>query len=242
MPNTDPYLLPIAYRPSPVLARLGPREQIRAGRLGRRLSQLVVGLWLYGLSMAMMIRAGLGLDPWDVLHAGLAERLGISFGAVVTIVGALVLLAWVPLRQLPGLGTVANVAIIGLATDVGVALLPAPDERISQVLLLCAGVLLNGIAGAMYIGAQLGPGPRDGLMTGLAARTGVSLRAVRTGIEVTVLAIGFLLGGPVGLGTVLYAVSIGPLVQSMLPWFVVRLALTPPPRATGAAAVQPATT
>lgn len=189
--------------------------------------------------MAMMIRAGMGLDPWDVLHAGLAERLGISFGAVVTVVGALVLLAWVPLRQLPGLGTIANVAVIGVATDVGLALLPAPDDRFVQVLVLGAGVLLNGVAGAMYIGAQLGPGPRDGLMTGLASRTRFSLRAVRTGIEVTVLAVGYLLGGPVGLGTVLYAIAIGPLVQALLPRLLVQLNPSERPPATDAV---PATT
>lgn len=222
MANSDPFLIPAAPRRRHVhLERLGPREQLRAGRLPRRLVQLVLGLWLYGLSMAMMIRAGLGLDPWDVLHAGLADRLGISFGAVVTVVGALVLLAWVPLRQMPGLGTIANVAIIGIATDVGLAVLPVPDDRAVQVLALTAGVLLNGVAGATYIGAQLGPGPRDGLMTGLAARTGLSLRVVRTAIEVAVLACGYLLGGPVGLGTVLYALAIGPLVQALLPWLLV---------------------
>lgn len=224
MANSDRFLLHVPPRaPRHALARLGPREQLRAGRLPRRLVQLGLGLWLYGFSMAMMIRAGLGLDPWDVLHAGLAERLGISFGAVVTIVGALVLLAWIPLRQLPGLGTIANVAVIGVATDIGLSLLPVPEVRFVQVLVLCSGVLLNGLAGAMYIGAQLGPGPRDGLMTGLAARTGLPLRRVRTGIEVTVLALGYLLGGAVGLGTVLYALAIGPLVQAMLPWLLVRL-------------------
>lgn len=234
MANSNSSLVPIVpahtRRPRPRLANLGPREQLRAGRLPRRLVQLVVGLWLYGTSMAMMVRAGLGLDPWDVFHAGLAERLGLSFGAIVTGVGALVLLLWIPLRQRPGLGTIANVAIIGLATDIGLAVLPTPDARFAQVLLLVGGVVLNGIAGAMYIGAQLGPGPRDGLMTGLARRTGLSLRVVRTGIELTVLALGYALGGVVGAGTVLYALAIGPLVQAFLPRLIVRLDV-PAPRA-----------
>ena len=189
----------------------------------RRLVQLAVGLWLYGTSMAMMIRSTLGLDPWDVFHSGLTQKTGLSFGAIVTIVGALVLLAWIPLRQMPGLGTVANVLVIGVATDVGLWLMPAPSSMLVRVLLILGGITLNGLAGALYIGAQLGPGPRDGLMTGIARRSRFSLRVVRTAIEVTVLAIGFALGGQVGLGTVLYALAIGPLVQKMLPWVVVRL-------------------
>jgi uncharacterized membrane protein YczE len=189
----------------------------------RRLLQLVVGLWLYGTSMAMMIRSGLGLDPWDVFHSGLTERTGLSFGAVVTIVGALVLLLWIPLRQMPGLGTVANVLVIGIATDVGLWLMPVPDSLLVRVPLLVGGIVLNGLAGALYIGAQLGSGPRDGLMTGIARRTRFSLRLVRTAIEVTVLVVGLALGGVVGIGTVLYALAIGPLVQAMLPWVTVRL-------------------
>ncbi|GAB2606017.1 YczE/YyaS/YitT family protein [Pseudactinotalea suaedae] len=189
----------------------------------RRLLQLVVGLWLYGTSMAMMIRSGLGLDPWDVFHSGLTERTGLSFGAVVTIVGALVLLLWIPLRQMPGLGTVANVLVIGIATDVGLWLMPVPDSLLVRVPLLVGGIVLNGLAGALYIGAQLGSGPRDGLMTGIARRTRFSLRLVRTAIEVTVLVVGLALGGVVGIGTVLYALAIGPLVQAMLPRVTVRL-------------------
>jgi uncharacterized membrane protein YczE len=173
--------------------------------------------------MAMMVRAGLGLNPWDVLHQGLEAYLPISFGAVTVVVGAIVLLLWIPLRQWPGLGTVANVFVIGLAVDLGLAILPAPDHLVLRALLLVGGLLLNGLAGAVYIGSQLGPGPRDGLMTGLAARTGNSLRLIRTGIEVAVLVLGFLLGGTVGLGTVLYAVAIGPLVQFFLPRVAVRL-------------------
>ncbi len=215
-------------RPAPVpLARLSPVEQLRAGRLGRRLPQLLVGLALYGFSMAMMVRAGLGLNPWDVLHQGLDGYLPVSFGMVTVLVGAVVLLLWIPLRQWPGLGTVANIVVIGVAVDLGLALLPAPQDLLARIGLLAGGIVLNGLAGAVYIGSQLGPGPRDGLMTGVAARTGGSLRLIRTGIELTVLAVGFLLGGTAGIGTVLYAVAIGPLVQLFLPWVVVRLPAVP---------------
>jgi uncharacterized membrane protein YczE len=183
----------------------------------RRLVQLYAGLLLYGASMALMIRAGLGLDPWDVLHQGLAERLPLSFGMVTIVVGALVLLAWIPLRQRPGFGTVSNVIVIGLAVDAALAVLPAPDAPALRVAFMLAGVGLNGVATAAYIGARLGPGPRDGLMTGLVRRTGRSVRLVRTSIEVTVLAAGWLLGGTVGVGTVVYALGIGPLVHVLLP-------------------------
>ena len=205
------------------LSVLGPMAQLRAGRLGRRIPQLLVGLWIYGLSMAMMIRSDLGLDPWDVFHAGVVAHLPLSFGTVVVIVGAFVLLLWIPLRQAPGLGTVANVVLIGVATDVTLALIHTPSDVFARAALLLGGIALNGLAGALYIGAQLGPGPRDGLMTGLTARTGLPLRLVRTSIEVTVLVTGFLMGGTVGLGTVLYAVGIGPIVQELLPLVTVRL-------------------
>lgn len=212
-----------ALATTPTLARLGPIEQLRAGRLGRRLPQLYGGLILYGLSMALMIEANLGLDPWDVLHQGLARWIPVSFGTVTIIVGALVLLLWIPLRQRPGLGTLSNVVVVGLAADLGLWLTPSPDELAVRIPMIVAGVVLNGLAGAIYIGSQFGPGPRDGLMTGLAARTGRSLRLIRTGIEVTVLALGFVLGGTVGVGTVLYALAIGPLVQVFLPRVAVRL-------------------
>ena len=206
------------------LANLTPRQQLRAGLLPRRIVQLVAGLVLYGVSMAMMIRSTLGLDPWDVFHAGIATHVPLTFGQVTLIVGALVLLLWVPLRQWPGLGTVANVVVIGLAADAGLALIGPPQSLWARILLLGSGIVLNGVAGGLYIGSQLGPGPRDGLMTGFARRTGLSIRLVRTTIEVVVLSIGWLLGGPVGLGTVLYAVSIGPLVQFFLPRLTVDLA------------------
>jgi len=205
------------------LQNLTPLEQLRAGRLPRRITQLLVGLTLYGVSMAMMVRSTLGLDPWDVFHAGIASHVPLTFGQVTIVVGALVLLLWVPLRQWPGLGTVANVVVIGLAADAGLALIPAPESLWARVPLLVFGIVLNGIAGGLYIGSQLGPGPRDGLMTGFARRSGLSIRLVRTTIELVVLAVGWLLGGPVGLGTVLYAVSIGPLVQFFLPRLTVAL-------------------
>jgi uncharacterized membrane protein YczE len=178
--------------------------------------QLYVGLVLYGASGAFILLAGLGADPWDVFHQGLSRRIGLGTGAWVCLVGALVLLLWIPLKQKPGFGTISNVIVIGVVIDVMLALLePARDPAV-RALLLTAGVLLNGVATGLYIGARLGPGPRDGLMTGLAAR-GMSLRAVRTGIELTVLAAGALLGGTIGIGTVAYALAIGPLAHVFVP-------------------------
>ena len=205
------------------LSFLTPREQMHAGWLTRRLVQLALGLSLYGVSMAMMIRSRLGLAPWDVLHSGLTQRLPLTFGQITMVVGALVLLLWIPLRQWPGLGTVANVVVIGLATDAGLALIPEPSALGPRGVLLLGGIVLNGLAGGLYIGSQLGPGPRDGLMTGLARRTGWSIRLVRTGIEVSVLLGGWLLGGVVGLGTLAYALLIGPLVHFFLPRLTVAL-------------------
>ncbi len=205
------------------LANLSPLQQLRAPRLNARVCQLMLGLVLYGFSLAMMVESHLGLDPWDVLHDGLAKRLPLTFGTVVILTGALVLLLWWPLRQRPGLGTVANVVVVGLASDVGLLLLDQPGTAGGRWLLLGGGIVLNAVAGGLYIGAQLGPGPRDGLMTGLVRRTGWSVRLVRTSIELSVLAVGFLLGGTVGVGTVLYALAIGPLLQLFLPHFVVPL-------------------
>ncbi len=190
---------------------------------GRRLPQLLLGLALYAVSMAMQIRSGLGLNPWDVLHEGLARQTPLSFGVITAITGAVVLLLWIPLRQRPGIGTVANVVVIAAVVDVALAVLPAPDALVARIALLVGGVVLNGVATAAYVGARLGPGPRDGLMTGLCARTGWSVRVVRTGIEVVVLATGWLLGGTVGVGTVLYALAIGPLTQLFLPRLIVPL-------------------
>ena len=184
----------------------------------RRLIQLLAGLVLYGISDSMLLLAGLGLDPWDVLHQGLSRRTGIPTGTWVIIVGALVLLLWIPLRQRPGIGTVCNVILIGVVIDVVLAVVPPPHSLPVRAVVMVSGVVLNGVATGLYIGAGLGPGPRDGLMTGFAAR-GHSLRVVRTAIEVTVLLAGWLLGGTVGVGTVVYAACIGPLAHIFVPLF-----------------------
>lgn len=195
----------------------------RPGRFGCRLSQLLVGLVLYGVSMALLVRSGLGVDPWDVFHQGLTNHVPLSFGQVTIAVGALVLLLWIPLRQRPGLGTVLNVVVIGLAADAGLAVIPVADSWLAGTGLMLGGVAANGLAGALYVGARLGPGPRDGLWVALTQRTGHSIRLVRTVLEVTVVAVGWLLGGVVGIGTVIYALAIGPLVQLFMPWVEVRL-------------------
>lgn len=188
----------------------------------RRLGALYTGLALFGASVGLLVRARLGLDPWDVLHQGIAERTGLPLGWIVNLTAVLVLLLWVPLRQRPGLGTVSNVVVVGFAADATLAVVPEPGGLPWRAALLVAGIVANGAATGLYIGAGLGPGPRDGLMTGLAAR-GHSIRAMRTSVEVAVLAAGWLLGGTVGVGTVLYAVSIGPLAQ----FFIARLEVRP---------------
>lgn len=188
-------------------------------RTARRLVQLYAGLWLYGLGAALQVRAGLGLDPWDVFHQGLARHVGLAIGTVVIVVGALVLFLWIPLRQWPGLGTVSNVVLIGVSMNANLELLPTLHGLGLRVPGLALGILLGGVATGLYIGAHFGPGPRDGLMTGLSRRTGRSIRLVRTGIEVTVLLAGWVLGGAVGVGTVAYAVLIGPLAQVFLALF-----------------------
>ncbi|MEV0029795.1 hypothetical protein [Nocardia sp. NPDC050793] len=183
----------------------------------RRLVALYSGLWLYGFSMAVMVRAGLGLDPWDVFHQGVANHVPLSFGAVTAVTGAVVLLAWIPLRQRPGLGTISNIVVIGLSVDAGLWLLPTWESLPVRVAAMLAAVALNAAATVLYIGAGMGPGPRDGLMTGLVRRTGWSVRLIRTAIEVTVLVTGWLLGGSVGIGTLVYAFGIGPLIQLTIP-------------------------
>lgn len=205
------------------LADIGPLAQLRAGRLGIRLPLLLVGLFFYGASMAMVIRGTLGQIPWDVLHVGVAKHVPLTFGTIVIGVSLLVLLGWIPLRQKPGVGTIGNALLIGPSADIVLSLLQAPEALGWRIALLVGGVVLNGIATGMYIGSQFGPGPRDGLMTGLARVTGRSIRLVRTGLEVSVVAVGWLLGGVVGVGTVLYAVAIGPLAQLFLPLFTVDL-------------------
>ncbi len=188
---------------------------------GRRLVQLYTGLALYGASSALLVRAGLGLEPWNVLHQGLAELTGLTIGVVSIVVGAAVLLLWIPLRQRPGLGTVSNVFVVGIAMDATLALVPEAHTLAVRIPLLAAGIVLNGAATGLYIAARFGPGPRDGLMTGLHRRTGRSLRLMRTAVEVAVLATGFALGGTVGVGTLLYALCIGPLAQLFLRVFAV---------------------
>ncbi|WP_347115412.1 hypothetical protein AAHB66_05150 [Leclercia sp. S52] len=185
----------------------------------RRLLQLYVGLSLYGLSTAMFVRADLGADPWNVFHLGVAKLLAMDIGTVIILTGVLVLLLWIPLRLRPGLGTISNVIAIGLAADVALTFIPAIDSLMARSLLLVSAVIVNALATGMYIGAGFGAGPRDGLMTGINARTGWSVRSVRTAIEVSVLLLGWVLGGTFGVGTVLYALSIGPLIQICLPWF-----------------------
>ncbi len=192
----------------------------------RRLIQLYVGLVLYGASAAMMLLAGLGVDPWDVLHQGLSRRFGLGVGTWVIIVGALVLLLWIPLRQRPGFGTLNNALAIGLVVNLVLGTVPPVHGLAARVAVMSSAVVLNGIATGAYIGAGLGPGPRDGLMTGLAAR-GHSIQVVRTGIELIVLLAGWLLGGTVGLGTVVYALGIGPIAHVSIP----RLAIGAPARA-----------
>jgi uncharacterized membrane protein YczE len=187
--------------------------------LARRLLQLYIGLTLYGASCALLLRAELGLEPWGVLNQGVSELTGLTVGTVSILVGALVLLLWIPLRQRPGLGTVSNVFVVGLTMDATLALVPASDGLPVRWLLLLSGLVLNGVASGLYISAGFGPGPRDGLMTGLHRRTGRSIRLMRTVVEVTVVLTGFALGGTVGLGTVLYALAIGPLVQFFLRFF-----------------------
>ena len=196
--------------------RVRTPEAARHGSLAARLARLYLGLVGFGVSLALMVRARLGLDPWDVLHQGIARHLGVQLGWVTIGVSGLVLLAWIPLRQRPGLGTVSNAIIVGLVVNGALDVLPAPGSLAWRAAWLAAGIGLNGLATACYIGAGLGPGPRDGLMTGIAAR-GHSLRAVRTLIELSVLAIGAALGGTIGVGTVAYALSIGPLTHVLLP-------------------------
>lgn len=211
----------------PALVDLGPLAQLRAGRLVERLVRLFVGLVAYGASLGMMVRGDLGLAPWDVLHSGLIRHVPFTLGQAVVVMSFVVLLLWVPLREMPGVGTVANALVVGLSADATLALLDAPDAVAARIGLMVGGVLLCGVASALYIGAQLGRGPRDGLMTGLARRTGASIRLVRTALEVTVVLIGLTLGGVLGLGTVLYALAIGPITQALLPAFLVDVSVPP---------------
>jgi uncharacterized membrane protein YczE len=209
-----------------------PARGWAVGLWSRRVTQLYVGLVLYGVSSAMQVQAGLGLDPWDVLHQGVANRVDRAIGTVVIAVGALVLWGWIPLRQRPGLGTVSNVIVLGLAMNATLAVLPVQHGYPARIAMLLGAIVLCGIATGMYISAGLGPGPRDGLMTGISRRAGVSIRLTRTLIELTVLVTGWLLGGSVGVGTVLYAVLIGPLAQVFLKVFRIHKLVTESDEAT----------
>lgn len=188
-----------------------------------RSAQLLAGLFLYGFSLAMMIRATLGVSPWDVLGQGSALQTGLPFGVMTNIIGLIVLLLWIPLRQKPGIGTVLNVLLVGPSAEVGLAVLGEPEALWARILLFAGGLVLLAVATGLYIGAQYGPGPRDGLMTGVHRRFGLPIWLVRTGIEGSVLLLGWLLGGPVGLGTVAVVLLIGPLVHLALPIFLIPL-------------------
>jgi uncharacterized membrane protein YczE len=188
----------------------------------RRVSQLFAGLVLYGVSMALLVESTLGLDPWDVFHQGVSRVTGLSFGMAAILTGIPVLLLWIPLRQRPGAGTIANVLVIGLVVDAALFVLPPVHHLALRITCLVAGIVLNGVATGLYLGARLGAGPRDGLMTGVVARfPRLSTRLVRTTIEVVVLTVGWLLGGTVGIGTVAYALAIGPLAHVFIPMFSV---------------------
>jgi uncharacterized membrane protein YczE len=187
-------------------------------RRSRRFVQLIGGLILYGFSDGLLVRANLGLDPWDVLQQGLSRTFGLAIGTWSIIVGACVLLLWIPLRQRPGVGTICNIVLIGLVMNFTISEFPLPRTLLLRFIVLFVAIALNGVATGAYIGAELGPGPRDGLSVGIAAR-GVSLRLIRTIIELTVLICGWLLGGTVGLGTVFYALLIGPITHVTIPRF-----------------------
>jgi len=186
-----------------------------------RLSRCVLGLALFGVGISLQIDARLGNPPWDVFHEGVSLQTGVSIGRVIVLTGVALLIFWIPLRQRPGIGTILNALVIGTVADVALRFLPEPAPLPTRGVMVGAGIVLVAIGSALYIGSGLGPGPRDGLMTGLAAR-GIPVRVARTGIEVTVLVVGWLLGGRVGVGTVVFAVTIGPLVQ----WWMPRLALS----------------
>jgi uncharacterized membrane protein YczE len=215
------------------MLRVPPSFRDPAPVLTRRLVQLYVGLFLYGLAIAMIVRGELGVSPWDVLNQGLMHLTGWSFGILVVLTSGVVLLLWIPIRQKPGFGTVMNALLVGPAADFGLWLIPEGLDLWVRILLLPAGIVVLAIATGLYIGGQFGPGPRDGLMTGLHRVTGWRIWIVRTGIEVTVLTIGWLLGGNVGVGTLLFALTIGPLCGWTIPLFAIK-------RADASAAAGPA--
>ncbi|QTX05788.1 YczE/YyaS/YitT family protein [Agromyces archimandritae] len=188
----------------------------------RRTVQLFVGLFLYGFGISLIVSGNLGGAPWDVLTQGLSKQTGLSFGLITIMTSAVVLLFWIPLRQKPGFGTIANAVLVGPFADLGFLIVPETEVLWIRIVYLAAGILVLGAATGLYIGAHFGPGPRDGLMTGIHRRTGVKIWIARTAIELVVLAIGWLLGGVAGLGTVAFAVLIGPICGFTIPWFAVR--------------------
>lgn len=199
------------------LANLSLRDQLRVDRLPRRLAQMTAGLMGFGLSLAMLLQSGLGGAPWDVLHSALAQQIGGTVGLMSISVSFVLLLAWIPLREQPGIGTFANAVLVGLSLDLGLLIVPAVDQLLPRLVLMLAAVAVNGISAALYIGAQLGPGARDGLMTGLSRVLRRRVGPIRVLLEVTVLLVGWMLGGPVGVGTVVYALGLGPVIQLFLP-------------------------
>ena len=195
----------------------------------RRIAQLVLGVIFYGIAISLIVRAAIGVAPWDVLTQGIGKQTGLSFGVITVITSVIVLLLWIPIRQKPGIGTVLNTLLVGPSAEVGLALIPEQSELWVRILLFIAGLVLLAIATGLYIGARFGPGPRDGLMTGIHHRWGVRIWIVRTSIEVVVLSIGWILGGNVGLGTVAFALLIGPMVNITMPFFLVPAAVSEKP-------------
>lgn len=214
------------------------RDQLRVDRFGLRALILMLGLTGFGAGLALVVRAGLGAAPWDVLHIAVAERTGLTFGTVIILTSILVLLAWIPLRQRVGIGTIANALWVGVSADATLAVVPEAEGLGWGILVLIAGVVLNAVSAAIYIGAQLGPGPRDGLMTGINRRCGLPIGPVRIGLEVTVLAVGWLLGGPIGIAALVYALALGPIIQLTLPY--VTIPLRDPAPGTGPSSQVPA--
>ena len=196
--------------------------------LTRRIGQLVVGLFLYGFGIALMVRGAIGVPPWDVLSQGISLRTGLPFGLVTNIIGAAVLLLWIPIRQKPGIGTVANVLLIGPSAQFGLWVLPVLTDLVPRILVFALGLAVVALATGLYIGARMGPGPRDGLMTGIHRRYGWKLWIARTTVEVSVLIVGWILGGNVGIGTLAFALLIGPMVNVTIPWLMVPAAVREP--------------
>jgi len=192
----------------------------------RRIVQLLLGLFLYGIAISLIVRAAIGVAPWDVLSQGVVKQTGLSFGLVTVALSVVVLLLWIPIKQKPGIGTLLNALLVGPSAEVGLALLPVPEGLVLQIVYFAGGLSLLAIATGLYIGARFGPGPRDGLMTGIHRKFGWRIWIVRTAIEVTVLSIGWLLGGNVGLGTLAFALLIGPMVNVTMPLLLVPAAVT----------------